>query len=152
VETIPPWGLGAQPFPQAAFENLRPTGDPLTVYSFHDYEFRLPPRWPNERQDIRSILVRWIPAFRFSIDHRAPIHLGEFGAFEQTKEDIYENRCALTLMLDYFRIFDQFGWHFHYYSNRGTVRVREDGSLQESLVQEAFRRYFARGTFNLNRR
>ena len=152
VETIPPWGPGAQPFPKAAFESLEVTGDPLTIYSFHDYEFRLPERWPNERNDIRDILRRWIPAFRFSIDHQTPIHLGEFGAFEQTKRDIYHNRCAITLLMDYFRIFDQFGWHFHYYSNRGTVRVREDGSLRESLVQEAFRRYSARGTFNLNRR
>ncbi|RKY02443.1 hypothetical protein DRP77_07960 [Candidatus Poribacteria bacterium] len=151
VETIPPWGPGAQPFPEAAFESLEPTGDPLTIYSFHDYEFRLPERWPNEEHDIRDILRRWIPVFRFSIDHRVPIHLGEFGAFEQTKQDIYRNRCAITLLMDYFKIFDQFGWHFHYYSDRGTVRVRADGSLQESLVQEAFRRYFARGSFNLNR-
>lgn len=152
VETIPPWGPGARPFPQGAFANLEPTGDSLTVYSFHDYAFRLPPRWPNEEHDVRDLLRRWIPAFKFSIDHRAPIHLGEFGGFEQTKEDVYTNRCTLTLLMDYFRLFDQFGWHFHYYSDRGTVRVREDGSLQESLVQKAFRRYFARGTLNAHRR
>lgn len=151
VETMPPWGPGAQPFPQGAFESLEPTGDPRTVYSFHDYEFRLPSRWPNDERDIRDILARWIPAFRFSIDHRAPIHLGEFGGFEQTDQDVYSNPCALTLMMDFFRIFDAFGWHFHYYSNRGTVRVRRDGSLQESYVQQAYRRYFARGTFNANR-
>ena len=54
-------------------------------------------------------------------------------------------------MMDYLRIFDQFGWHWHYYANRGTVRVRRDGSLQESYVQEAHRQYFAAGTFNVNR-
>jgi hypothetical protein len=145
VEVIAPWGPGAQPYPESAFANLEPTGDPLTVYSFHDYEVRLMPRYPNEQVDIRSLLARWLPAFKFSIDHRAPIHLGEFGAFEQTEEDIYANRCAITLLLDYFRIFDRFGWHFHYYSNRGIVRVRRDGSIEESLVQEAFRRYFALG-------
>lgn len=151
VEAMPPWGPGAQPFPQGAFETLEPTGDPRTVYSFHDYEYRLPPRWPNEKADLRDLLERWIPAFRFSIDHRCAIHLGEFGGFEQTPENVYENPCALTLMLDYLKVFDQFGWHFHYYSNRGIVRVRKDGSLQESYVQEAYRRYFARGTFNLHR-
>jgi hypothetical protein len=152
AEVIAPWGPNAQPYPEAAFANLEPTDDPLTVYSFHDYEVRLMPRYPNGQVDIRTLLDRWLPAFRFSIDHRAPIHLGEFGAFEQTKEDIYANRCAITLLLDYFRIFDRFGWHFHYYSNRGIVRVRRDGSVQESLVQEAFRRYFGRKRLNVVRR
>lgn len=151
VEVIPPWGPGAQPYPQGAFESLDSTGDDLTVYSFHDYEYRLPPRWPNDEHDVRDIVERWIPAFRFSIDNRCPIHLGEFGGFEQTKQSVYDNPCALTLMTDYLRVFDQFGWHWHYYANRGVVRVRQDGSLQESYVQEACRRYFARGTFNVHR-
>jgi hypothetical protein len=55
------------------------------------------------------------------------------------------------MMMDYLRIFDQFGWHWHYYSNRGTTRVRKDGSLQESYIQKATRRYFAGGTFNVHR-
>ncbi len=148
AEVIAPWGPGSQPYPEAAFANLEPTGDHLTVYSFHDYEYQLMPRYPNEKVDIRTLLERWLPAFKFSIDHRAPIHLGEFGGFEQTKEDIYANRCAITMLLDYFRIFDRFGWHFHYYSNRGIVRVRRDGSVQESLVQEGFRRYFGRRRLN----
>jgi len=148
AEVVAPWGPMAQPYPEAAFANLEPTGDPLTVYSFHDYEYRLMTRYPNEKVDIRNLLERWLPVFRFSIDHRAPIHLGEFGAFEQTPEDIYANRCAITMLLDYFRLFDRFGWHFHYYSNRGIVRVRRDGSLEESLVQEAFRRYFGRYRLN----
>jgi hypothetical protein len=151
VEVIPPWGPGAKPYPRGAFESLECTGDPLTCYSFHDYEYRLPPRWPNEEHDIRSIVTRWIPAFRFAIHHRCPIHLGEFGGFEQTKQSVYDNPCAITLMMDYLRIFDQFGWHWHYYANRGVVRMRRDGSLQESYVQEACRRYFARGTFNAHR-
>jgi hypothetical protein len=133
------------------FANLQPTGDPLTAYSFHDYDYRLPPRWPNETHDVRNILAQWLPAFKYSIDHRCPIHLGEFGGFEQTRQSVYDNPSALTLMMDFFRIFDQFGWHWHYYANRGTVPVREDGSLQDSYVQEAHRRYFARGTFNINR-
>ncbi|MGD8240758.1 MAG: cellulase family glycosylhydrolase, partial [Armatimonadota bacterium] len=151
VEVIPPWGPGAKPYPRAAFESLDSTGDALTCYSFHDYEYRLPPRWPNEEHDIRDIISRWIPAFRFAIDNRCAIHLGEFGGFEQTKQSVYDNPCALTLMMDYLRIFDQFGWHWHYYANRGVVRVRKDGSLRESYVQEAYRRYFAGGTFNVHR-
>jgi len=151
VETIPPWGPGAKPFPRGAFETLEPTGDKLTVYSFHDYDYRLPPRWPNEKDDIRTLWSRWIPAFRYSIDNRAPIHLGEFGGFEQTKQNVYANACAVTMMMDYLRIFDQFGWHWNYYANRGTVRRRKDGSLEESYVQKAHRRYFERGTFNVHR-
>jgi hypothetical protein len=151
IEAMPPWGPGAKPFPKGAFENLEPTGDPLTVYSFHDYEFRLPPRWPNEKADVRDLLERWIPAFRFSIDHRAPIHLGEWGGFEQTKESVWDNPCALTMTLDFLDVFDAFGWHFHYYANRGTTRVRKDGSLEESKVQEAYRRRLARRSFNAGR-
>ncbi|MGQ9487712.1 MAG: glycoside hydrolase family 5 protein [Armatimonadota bacterium] len=148
AEVIAPWGIGAQPYPESAFANLEPTGDPLTVYSFHDYEYRLTPRYPDERVDGRNLIERWLPAVKFSIDHRVPIHLGEFGGFEQTEEDIYMNRCAITMLLDHFHIFDRFGWHFHYYSNRGVLRVRQDGSIEESLVQEAFRRYFGRRTLN----
>ncbi len=150
VETMPPWGPGAAPFPRAAFESLQPTGDPRTVYSFHDYQYRLEARWPNEKNDARAILTRWIPAFRYSIEQRVPLHLGEFGGFEQTRQSVFTNPCALTLMLDYLNIFDQFGWHWHYYANRGLCRIRQDGSLGESYVQEACRRYFARGTFNAN--
>ena len=150
IEVFPPWGPSASPFPKSAFENLEPTGDELTCYSFHDYEFRLPNRWPNEDHDIRDILERWIPAFKFGIDSQRPIHLGEFGGFEQTDQDVFENRCAITMMMDHFKIFDQFGWHWHYYSNRGTVRVLEDGSLQDSYVQKATARYFNKGTFNIN--
>jgi hypothetical protein len=152
VEAMPAWGPGAKPFPRGAFETLEPTGDALTVYSFHDYEYRQRPRWPDETADIRSLLERWIPAFKFSIDHHAPIHLGEFGGFEQTKEDPFRNPSALALMLDYLQVFDAFGWHWHYYANRGVTRVRKDGSLEESLVQAAVRRWASRGTMNANRR
>ena len=70
VEAMPAWGPGAKPFPRGAFETLEPTGDPLTVYSFHDYDYRLRPRWPDAKDDARTLLERWIPAFRFSIDAR----------------------------------------------------------------------------------
>jgi hypothetical protein len=149
-EAMPPWGPGAAPFPRGTFETLVPTGDELTVYSFHDYQYRLEPRWPNGQHDIRLLLTKWIPVFRFSIEQRRPIHLGEFGGFEQTKQSVFNNPCALTMMMDYINVFDQFGWHWHYYSNRGVVRVRRDGSLGESYIQEACRRYFTRGTFNAN--
>ena len=149
-EVIPQWGIGAKPYPEAAFRNLEPTGDDLTCYSFHDYENRLEPRWPNQERDVRTILARWIPALRYSIAQHRPIHLGEFGAFEQTEESVFDNRCAETMMLDYLKVFDQFGWHWQYYSNRGICRVRSDGSLAESYVQAASRRYFARGTFNVH--
>ena len=164
VEAVPPWGPEAAPFPRGAFENLEPTGDARTVYSFHDYAFRLgriegrtraagsSARWPDASADMRDLAERWIPALRFAARHRVPIHLGEFGGFEQVDGvDVFTNRCALTMTLDFLNFFEQFGWHWHYYSNRGTTRVRSDGSLEESQVQRAHRRYFARGTFNRNR-
>ena len=137
VEAIPQWGPGGSPFPEAAVENLAETGDPLTCYSFHDYKYRLPERWPNDDADVRDLLSRWIPAFKLGIDYRAPLHLGEFGGFEQTDQDCHENACAITLMMDYLRVFDQFGWHWHYYidpfrTDRNLLRPRRDGSLQES--------------------
>jgi hypothetical protein len=54
-------------------------------------------------------------------------------------------------MMDYLRVFDQFGWHWHYYidpflTDRNLLRPRRDGSLEESYVHEAVRRYFDRGT------
>jgi len=153
VEAIPEWGPEGSPFPEAALENLAETGDPLTCYSFHDYKYRLPERWPNDDADVRDLLSRWIPAFKLGIDYRAPVHLGEFGGFEQTDQDCHENACAITLMMDYLRVFDQFGWHWHYYidpflTDRNLLRPRRDGSLQESYVHEAVRRYFDRGTLN----
>ncbi len=150
VEAFPPWAPGAKPFPQGAFEQLKLTGDPLTCCSFHDYEFRLPPRWPNDKNDITSLLDRWVPVFRYSVENRVPIHLGEFGAFEQTKNSPFDNKCTITLLNDYLKIFDHFGWHFHYYSNRGVTRVKRDGTLGESLVQQTYRQYFKKGTFNIN--
>ncbi len=151
VEAIPQWGPGGSPFPESALSNLAETGDPLTCYSFHDYEYRLPQRWPNDEDDVRTFLSRWIPAFKLGIDYRAPVHLGEFGGFEQTDQDCHENACAITLMMDYLKVFDHFGWHWHYYidpflTDRNLLRPRRDGSLEESYVHEAVRRYFDRGT------
>lgn len=162
VETVPPWAPGARPFPQGAWENLEPVDDDLLVYSFHDYAHRLGRiegrreaeaqdnvPWPNQHADMRDLLDRWIPAFRYGIQHRAPIHLGEWGAFEQVRtQNVYENPGIHAMTMDFLNVFDAFGWHWHYYSNRGTVRSGADGALRESYVQKAHRRYFDRGTFN----
>ncbi|MGQ9698165.1 MAG: cellulase family glycosylhydrolase [Armatimonadota bacterium] len=122
---------------------VQPTGDPLTVYSFHDYNFRLrgSDRWPALDRDVSSMYRQFLPAFRFMIDHAVVMHCGEFGGFEE----VWTNPCALTIMADFLRVFDQFGMHFHYYPNRDTVRARADGSLQESPVHEAYRRWLAMG-------
>lgn len=166
VETIPPWGPGARPFPQAAFETLEPTGDSRTIYSFHDYEYRLGriegmgaageaegiARWPNDQADKRALLDRWLPAFEFAVRHGVAIHLGEFGAHEQVHhQDVYANPSAYTLTRDHLAIFEHGGWHWNYYSNRSTTRVRADGSVEDSYVQDAYRDYFGLGSFNLNR-
>lgn len=128
------------------FVHLEPTGDGLTYYSFHDYNFRLPPYWPNTDVDMRTALRQFLPAFRFMLVNHVPLHLGEYGAHEQTRNDPFTNPCAVTIMLDFLKMLDQFGMPSHYYSNRDINRLKSDGSLYESLVQEGFRRYFARGT------
>lgn len=127
-------------------EVVEPTGDPLTIYSFHDYNFRLRgrDRWPTLERDITSMYRQFLPALRFLIDHKAVIHCGEFGGYEGADQ----NPSVLTMLSDQFRVFDQWAMHFHYYPNRGTVQQRQDGSLRESLVHTAYRRYFARGYFN----
>jgi hypothetical protein len=130
------------------FVNLAPIDDPRLVYSFHDYLFRLKQRWPNAQSDIREMYRNFLPAFMYSIRNNAPIHLGEFGGFHQTAHDPWNNRCTLTLMGDFYRIFDQFGWHFHYYNNRSEWVIGPDGSMRGNLVHESMVRYFQRGTLN----
>lgn len=127
------------------FVNLKATGDPKTIYAFHDYDYRLPGYWPNATTDLRNIVAQWLPALKFSIDNNAPIGVTEFGGFEQTKNDPWNNPCGYTMMMDLFRMFDQFGWHYHYYSNRGTMGVREDGAFRLSQVERAFRKHADRG-------
>lgn len=127
------------------FVNLQATGDPLTVYSFHDYDYRLPARWPHAEADKRSIVRQWMPAFQFMVDNDAVLHLGEYGGFNKQQ---YTNPCAITLLNDFFDLFNQFGMHHHYYSNRGTVERRVDQSLRESFVQAAYRREAQRGIVN----
>lgn len=128
---------------------IEPTGDPLTVYSFHDYNFRLfkpADRWPTQERDISNIYRHWTEAFKFAIKHGAAMHCGEFGGFHNSTD----NQIAqLTLMNDFFRIFDQFGMHFHYYSGRTVFGRRADGSMTLSNVVRAYRRYFRRREFNL---
>ncbi len=127
------------------FVNLDPVDDPAAVYTFHDYDYRLPPRWPQMDTDIRNMLHQWLPAYRYSLKHNAPICLSEYGGFEQGNDP--NNPAALVLLNDFFKVFDQFGFHHHYYSNRGITDVRADGSIQMSLVHEGYRRLFAGDTF-----
>jgi hypothetical protein len=90
---------------------------------------------------------QWLPAYRYSLAHDAPICISEYGGFEQTPHDPWTNPAALSLLADFFKVFDQFGFHHHYYANRGIVKVRPDGSIRLSLVHEAFKRLFDGDTF-----
>ena len=125
------------------FPNLDPVDDPHVIYTFHDYDYRLKPRWPTMTADSRNMAHQWLPAMTYSLKHDAPICISEYGGFEQTPHDPFGNPATLVLLNDFFRIFDQFGWHHHYYANRGLARVRADGSVRLSLVHEAYRRYSA---------
>jgi hypothetical protein len=127
---------------------IEPTGDPLTMYSFHDYNFKVTKaedRWPTADRDISAICRMWWPAFQFAIRHGTGMHCGEFGDFGAASDD----SPAQTLLLnDFYRIFDQFGMHHHYYSGRGVYQRQLDGSLRPSNVVRAFRAYMRRGDVN----
>jgi len=127
---------------------IEPTGDPLTMYSFHDYNFKVDKaedRWPTADRDISTICRMWWPAFEFAIRHGTGMHCGEFGAFGAASDD----SPAQTLLLnDFYRIFDQFGMHHHYYSGREIYQRQLDGSLRPSNVVRAFRAYMRRGDVN----
>jgi hypothetical protein len=128
---------------------VEPTGDPLTMYSFHDYNFKVDKpedRWPTADRDISTICRMWWPAFQFAIRHGTGMHCGEFGAFGPASND----SPAQTLLLnDFYRIFDQFGMHHHYYSGREIYQRQLDGSLGPSNVVRAFRAYIRRGDVNV---
>ncbi|MDP6634195.1 MAG: cellulase family glycosylhydrolase [Phycisphaerae bacterium] len=146
VEPCQSWG---------AIQNIalvKPTGDPLTIYSFHDYNFRLKnaaDRWPTMEQDITNIYRKWLPAIEYGIRNSVPLHCGEFGGFHEPTNDSPAQRILLN---DFFRIFDQFGMHHHYYSGR-TIFIRlADGALRPSNVVRAYREYFKRPEFNRHHR
>ena len=136
---------------QAAIDTLpylQPTGDPRTLYSFHDYQFRPDgpdARWPTRERNIGAIFARWLPAVRYQIAHGVPLHCGEFGDFAFSTQDSPVQRLLLD---DLFRVLDQFGMHHHYYSNRGIYERLADGSLRPSEAVRAYRAYFARPDFN----
>jgi len=142
VEPPQSWGgVGQMPL-------IEPTGDPLTAYSFHDYEFRLTratDRWPTLQVDLASIYRRWLPAFRFQIEHGAPLHCGEFGGFAAESHASPSQRVLLN---DLLQVLDQFGMHHHYYPGRAVYLTQADGSLLPSEVTLAYRDYFRDGAFN----
>lgn len=140
VEPMETWGA------LETIHLVEPTGDPLTLQSFHDYNFRLRGNdlWPTVNRDSSTMYERFMPAIKYMIDNATVMNCGEFGGFET-----FKNPCIYSMLGDFLRIFDQFGMHFHYYANRMTVRSRADGSLEESLVNVLFRQYFKDGYFNL---
>jgi len=128
---------------------IEPTGDGLTMYSFHDYSFRMKAagdRWPSAEADISSICRKWWPAFEFAIRRGVGMHCGEFGGFHEPTDD---SLCQTTLLNDFFRIFDQFGMHHHYYTGRGIYQRQLDGSLRPGNVVRAYRQYTHRKDLNL---
>lgn len=143
VEPCQSWG---------AVEQLRliePTGDPLTMYSFHDYTFRMKAaadRWPSADADISTICRKWWPAFQYAIRNGVGMHCGEFGGFGGPSDD---SLCQVTLLNDFFRIFDQFGMHHHYYTGRGIYQRQLDGSLRPGNVVRTYRQYTQRKNLNL---
>ncbi len=149
IEPCQAWGAIQQ------LRLIEPTGDPLTLYSFHDYNFRLrkaDDRWPNAKEDIRTIFKMWWPAFEFQMLHATPMHCGEYGGFRGPSNDTLAQR---TLQNDFFKVFDQMGASSNYYpgrtgfGGRKTFESLYDGSIRLSNVARTFREYFRRGDFNM---
>jgi len=143
IEPCQAWGAIQQ------LRLIEPTGDPLTVYSFHDYNFRMrkaSDRWPTQQRDLTTICRMWWPAFEFAVTRGLPMHCGEYGGFASATDDAL---CQKTLLNDLYRLFDQFGMHHHYYTGRGIYRRQLDGSLRASNVVKAFREYSRRKDLNL---
>lgn len=149
IEPCQAWGAIQQ------LRLIEPTGDPLTLYSFHDYNFRLgqaDDRWPNVKQDISNIYQMWWPAFEFQMLHATPMHCGEYGGFRGPSNDTLAQR---TLQNDFFKVFDQMGASSNYYpgrtgfGGRKTFESLYDGSIRLSNVARTFRQYFRRGDFNM---
>jgi len=143
IEPCQAWGAIQQ------LRLIEPTGDPLTMYSFHDYNFRLfkaTDRWPTLENDISNICQMWWPAFEFAIKYGYGMHCGEFGGFASETDDSLAQK---TLLNDFFRIFDQFGMHSNYYSGREVFERLADGSCRPSNVVRAYRRYLARPDTNI---
>ena len=142
IEPCEAWGAVQQ------LDLIEPTGDPLTVYSFHDYNFRLSKptdRWPTLERDVRNIHQMWLPAYLFAIRHGTAMHCGEFGGFRPETDASF---AQTHLMNEFFRIFDQFGMHHHYYSGREVYARLADGSLRPSNVARAYHAYMADGSVN----
>lgn len=124
------------------------TGDPLTMYSFHDQTFGLTEahsRWPTRQGDIGDICGQWWPMLAFSITEGVGLHCGSFGRFDQSTDDSQAQRILLN---DFFRLFDQFGMHSHYATGRSLFQRLADGSLRPNNVVRAYRDYFARHDLN----
>jgi len=142
IEPCEAWGAIQQ------LRLIEPTGDPMTYYSFHDYNFRLQratDRWPTVQRDISSICQMWWPAFEFPIKYGTGMHCGEFGGFGEASDDSLAQK---TLLNDLFKLFDQFGMHHHYYSGRAIYQRLADGSMRPSNVVRAYREYFRRPDVN----
>lgn len=128
---------------------IKPTGDPLTMYSFHDYNFRLEKsggRWPSMDSDISTVCEMWWPAFEFAVKYGYGMHCGEFGGFYAPTDDQLGQK---TMMNDFFKVFDQFGMHSNYYPGRGMFQRLADGSQRPINVVHAYREYFRRPDFNM---
>lgn len=127
---------------------VEPTCDPLTVYSYHDYNFRLnekTDRWPTLDRDMTDICRMWLPAFQYMVMHSVPLHCGEFGDF---RNQTFQIDAEVHLLNDFMRFFDQFAMHFHYYSGRSFYAIEQDGSLTPSNITRTYRRYFKQSYFN----
>jgi hypothetical protein len=127
---------------------VRTTGDPLTLYSFHDYAFRLAragDRWPTVQEDLASIYRRWLPALLYQAEHGVGLHCGEFGNFAAAT---HASGAQRTLLNDLFQVLDQFAMHHHYYSGREIYLTQADGSLLPSEIVRAYREYFRDSGFN----
>jgi hypothetical protein len=105
------------------FPGLEPTGDPRTVYDLHTYDpdvYTSPEGaaivgYPSVVEGVtfdRSWIEEHIrPVREFSMQHNAPILVGEFGLFRWVPN-------AADFIRDEIELFEQYGWTYTYWAWR----------------------------------
>ncbi len=132
VDSETPIIVNALGFASASwFPALRPTTDPLTVYSLHAYDpdvyiaqdagvmdIRYPSVVIDEGESV-NFNADWIaenlqPAADFAAEHDVPIYVGEFGLYRWTPD-------GAAFVGDEIDLFEEMGWNYAFYVWRGDV-------------------------------
>lgn len=129
---------------------IMPTGDPLMLYGFGDdtpWLVKAADRWPDSAagRDIGAICELWWPAIAYSLRHGVPLHCTRFGNFGEATNESPAQRAVVE---DYLSLFDQFGMHAHYATQRTSLVLQADGSLRPAAFIRPLGRYLRSGALD----